>query len=1094
LAEQENHNLCVGGSNPFAATKIMIQISNYLKEAKNLGEHVNKVSIQLNNNNAKLNELTQQLVALFNLFSRGDELIKITQDYSNNLQNDINNVKRTLANYEKGMGKITNRLLHTSELLKSMTDMLKDILTNAGLFVESAQSLAHLAKNTEIRAHHAKKEGKGLAIIAKECLGLAKLAQLPFRDFSTLLQNLEMLAKPVITELSRIIELSSRSRTLLSKSFESLKVIDETTISLQKIITQIEENNIISSQLKMATSAEMDVLKNQLLTSLSTIDDISMRCAQINSLSQILDTLDNILHTINHDATYNRHDIEQQIKLSKKQYLDTQYNFCLTENITNFNRLSTGKEPPLFSNQVYNNILNIANQIDALNISVTKLAEHKDNLGYGMAEVIDLGIQIENFLKETEHIYNHLTNLGLDLDTEIQKIEKLMSTTSKIFSKIKTLAVFARIEQGRSVKYNAIIIPIVEEFIGLEAETEKAFSSINPLIMKLKKNVQSLKREKISTHLEKIKPPDYSKIKIFLDDIIRVFSEEKEKITGILQLIERLNDDNLPLQERWKNYEKSIAHILNIAGSFNDLFKEKKIMAPQRIKGKNIVSVNLTDDPLTLYPDLKTDITSHQIICSYSAGLFQSGEGVDIIPALCENYSISDSGTEYIFKLRDGIKYQNGKAIEIEDIKEAFIKALKGPNSNFFDMIVGAKDFTENLDITSLGIKILDNSTLAIKMEYPFLPILANLATDIADPYLDEELPIGAGPFRLAAWEKGKRVSLSANDYYFEGRPTIDELRFVIIKDEEEAYELFKKGILSIYIPSGEALKRIRATTPKLLYTIPELSIQYLCLNCQKDPFDNKLVRKALAYAVDTRQLVNIFLQGNALAAKGIFPPSMKVYNHKLKGYTYNPQKARDFLREVGFKNGLPGVYTLDVSDTISVIKRAEFIKSSLSKIGVRIEINPMPWHNLIEKTFAGDSTLSFRGWISDNGDPDNFVYPLFHSSSHGPSGNTFFFTSPEIDQAIDNARKIRNLNQRILLYRQLEEKILDESPGVFLFHRLQNIAIQKDILGLKPHPLGLIRTKHVYPVGKRCFVQPDTNEAKQEELLGVSKMVYSRP
>jgi len=187
----------------------------------------------------------------------------------------------------------------------------------------------------------------------------------------------------------------------------------------------------------------------------------------------------------------------------------------------------------------------------------------------------------------------------------------------------------------------------------------------------------------------------------------------------------------------------------------------------------------------------------------------------------------------------------------------------------------------------------------------------------------------------------------------------------------------------------------------------------------------------------------------------------MKVFDQNLKGYPYDPEIARKLLAQAGFANGLPDVYTFDIADTVSAIRRAEFVKARLTDIGIRVNINPMSWRDTLGKQYQGESTISFGGWVGDNGDPDNFLYSLFHSSSQGQSGNTFFFASDEIDTLVDRARKVRNVDQRIKLYRDIEQRILDQAPCVFLYHRLQNMVMKKHITGFKPHPLGFLRAQY---------------------------------
>ncbi len=1063
-------------------------VEEYIEETQRLSRWVDGVSGVLNKNNIGLNNLTQKLQILFDLFSRGDELIGIIQNYSKNLKNNIFDLKTSFVRRKKAIQEVDRELAYISECLRSLHDALHDIQSNAALFIQTAQSVANLAKNTEIRAHQAQHEGKGLAIIAQESRTLANRAQAPFRNLGNLLQNFKELATPVIADLNRVIELSSRSSTLLARFFDTIRTVDEIMVSFQKIMTEIEEETVIYSDLKKNVSDGLRVLENQLTYSLNTIDDISIRCTQINSLAQLLGSLHDILTTTGEVSHRDVQDPE-----AEKVCLKKQYQFFLKENITSFEKLSVAKEPPLFPRRVFRSIHNMVSRIGDLDTSMGELVMYNENLGVGMNEIIDLSEQIEHFFQETQNMFCHLGDLSNDLSAELVKAEELIADTGKIFSRIKTLTIYAKIEEGRSIKHRKIIAPVIEKFIQLESETEKAFSGINLHIAQVKDTIQYLQSDKDMMDVEKIIPAHYPKLKIFLDDIVRVFDEEKKNVDEIYKIAGTLNKENATLQRAWRDYEDSIVRILEVRRYFSDLLQEEQFALPSVHTKKNVVRVNLPDDPLTLFPDLKTDLNSHLVISNFSTGLFQFGESADIIPGLCKDYAISQDGTEYTFRMRNNITFHNGEKLSIEHLKEAFMRALSGPSFNFFDMIVGAKDCRDKKRKDVIGMRVEDSDTLTIILEYPFLPILSNLAANIADPYLTRELPVGVGPFEIISWEKGANIILKAHDGYFEGRPTIDELHFQIVKEENEGYELFKRGVLSIYQPRGDVLTRMRREMPELVHTIPELSIQFLCINCEKRPFDNKYVRQAMAYAVDTKRLIGTFLKGNAIGAKGIFPPSMKVYNHKLEGYSYNPSKAKDLLAQAGFSKGLPDTYPLDVSDTPSVIRYAEFMKSCLARVGMRVEIMPMPWHNLLERAYAGKSMLAFRGWVSDNGDPDNFVYPLFHSNSFGRSGNTFFFSNPAIDRALDDARRIRNMNQRINMYRKIEEDILDQCPGVFLFHRLQNIAIQKGILGLKPHPLGLMRAKYLYSIGEDCCPRSESYERNRAGKKSPTTVIAKR-
>ncbi|MBN2620741.1 hypothetical protein JXB22_06580, partial [candidate division WOR-3 bacterium] len=947
---------------------------SYVHNTTELSKCVNDISRHLTKHNSDLNDLAQLLEALFELFSRGNELLKIMQQYSISLQRDITKVRTVHAEYKKTVESIALHMESIQEHLQSITRLLGDLHTNASSFISSAEKLGHLAKNTEIRAHHAQREGKGLWIIAKECLALAKQTQLPFHDFSDVLKNLEQLAQPVLEELKTGIDLSNWSRQLFEKSHATLETIDNATTTLNMIVRRIEENSALSNTLQSSIDKGITALKKQMAISLTTIDDLSIRCSHIRSQAEILSDIQDLCTLKSNEGT---NDIPATVALQH------QFDYFLKENIRSSQRFTDAKKIPTFSQDVYQSILSMDQQITTLNTSVANISEYRDSVGTGMNEVLGFAKQIIEFLDQAQSMYQHLHDLGDNLDAEVMKIETLLTSTTKIFNKMKTLTTFARIEEGRSQEYRTIIGPVVQNFVDLEHETEGAFARFAPKLSAIKKDIQFLRTQHAITQPEPLKYPDYSKIKLFLDDIVRVFHDEKEQISRIVQTAGVLSENNSILENDWQHFQSITSTIQNttmvLAGQ-----STQRAAGPAIHRARSKVTLCLSNNPITLQPDIKTDLTSHQVIGNMCCGLFQFGKGVDVIPALCEDYMISDNGLEYTLTIRDGLKYQDGKPLRIDALKEAFILALQGPNFGLFDMIAGAREFIATKNRSILGIRILNDRNMQIRLEYPFLPFLANCATNIADPYIAGPSPIAAGPFRLVEYESGSHITMTANEHYHEGRPAVDEVRFVIIEDEAARYPAFQDGTVDILQATGDTLNALLREQPRVLRSIPELSIQYFIINCQKEPFTNVLVRKAVCHAIDTQTMVKRFNPHNAIPARGLFPPIMAVAQTNIAGYTYDIEAARELLARAGYKKGLPDIYDLDVRDNPSVLRRAEFVKASLTKAGIRVNITPMPWNELLAKQYSNDSILSFGGWIGDNGDPDNFVYPLFHSSSQG--------------------------------------------------------------------------------------------------------------
>ncbi len=1037
----------------------MDQIIAYRNKTTDLLNEVNDISRELTNNINKINTLNEDFNVLFELFKRGSELSRILQDYFLSLEQDIKRLKEHYAEYKESLTEIGLFIAQANSMLESLRDSIDQIKTLSGLFIKSARLLANLAKNTEIKAHEAQNEGKGLAIIAQEALKLARLAQDPLQDLSERLANLHNIAQPAVEELNPMIELARSSPELINSCISVLALIDSSANTIQKMIKRIDQTNSMNNQLSNIINEEISQLTLQLSLTLNSIDNMSLHCSQICKLSDNLVGLDQMLKFL--DSIENNIAEERNQLVIKKNIFISNFNFIRHENAQILNSFRIEKDPPIFSHEIHQNIRHVAAQTEELNRIGSELISNKEELGVRIDSVIQMSSKINDFLKETADIRNRLINVGNSLASELKQIEDQINATNRIFTRIKTLGLFVRIEESRSSQYRAVISPLVERFFILQADIEKAITGILPAVLQIHDIIAYFRHTKVNFPELKIKHPDYSRLKLFLDDIHRVFGEEIGQTKKINEFVGTIETEKKKLQKEWNDLSQLLANLQQMQGLFTD--HETIPQSFDIIHHPDILRINIINDPVTFRPDRKTDITSTQIISCFSTGLFEFSDGVEVLPALCCNYTMSPDGRQYDFLLRPDIKYQNGKPVTIEDVKQGIVRALSGPNFNLFEMIEGSAEYIRTKNTKNLGIVPLNRTTLRIKLSYPFIPLISNFATNVADPFIDKELPICAGPYQLAEYDPGKKVVLRANQHYYQGKPPIDEVHFIIENDEEKCYELFRNREMHIYRPTSLTLKKIMKESPRSLQTIPELSIQYLCINCQKPPFDQILVRKALCHAINKTDMINTLLENESLLANGIFPPSIQTHNRRLTGYTYDPERARDLLEQAGFPDGLPDTYLLDISDNAPALLRAEYVKKNLARIGVRIEINPMPFSHLIEKSYEGRSILSFRGWISDNGDPDNFIYPLFHSRSYGHTGNTFFFSTPELDKDIDNARRIHNLIQRNMLYQKIESAIVEAAPAVFLYHRLLSLAVNEKIRLFKPHPLNIYNLRSTW-------------------------------
>jgi ABC-type transport system substrate-binding protein len=252
--------------------------------------------------------------------------------------------------------------------------------------------------------------------------------------------------------------------------------------------------------------------------------------------------------------------------------------------------------------------------------------------------------------------------------------------------------------------------------------------------------------------------------------------------------------------------------------------------------------------------------------------------------------------------------------------------------------------------------------------------------------------------------------------------------------------------------------------SPDEIISGPVLSTQYLAINfSKKSPFTELAVRQAMNYALDKEYYCRTILKGKAIPAHGLYPPGLPGFNDKLIGYPYDLKKARDLMRQAGFGGGIDEEFVLDVRAGADILRRAEFIRESFAKIGIYLTINSLPWNEFLNKTYSGDSIMSLRGWVSDNGDPDNFAHTLFHSKNFGASGNTSFYANEELDRMIENARSEQNPRLRLELYRKIENFIVENALLVFISHGVDCYAVQKNVKGFMVDPFGLVRFRNLF-------------------------------
>jgi peptide/nickel transport system substrate-binding protein/oligopeptide transport system substrate-binding protein len=168
-------------------------------------------------------------------------------------------------------------------------------------------------------------------------------------------------------------------------------------------------------------------------------------------------------------------------------------------------------------------------------------------------------------------------------------------------------------------------------------------------------------------------------------------------------------------------------------------------------------------------------------------------------------------------------------------------------------------------------------------------------------------------------------------------------------------------------------------------------------------------------------------------------------------GYSYDPEKAKALIREAGAEGATVKIYiTLD-AEVLDII---EVIQNYLTKVGLKVEIIQLDWSALKHAVNEGEPDAFWLSWWADYPDPENFLFPLFHSASVGSGGNRTRCIDPELDRLIETAQRTMNEKQRYRLYREAEDRIIKNAPWIFMWHRADYFVIQPWVKDFKIYPL----------------------------------------
>jgi peptide/nickel transport system substrate-binding protein len=454
----------------------------------------------------------------------------------------------------------------------------------------------------------------------------------------------------------------------------------------------------------------------------------------------------------------------------------------------------------------------------------------------------------------------------------------------------------------------------------------------------------------------------------------------------------------------------------------------------------------IESSPTNLDPRVGLDAQSERIDELLFDALLTRDAKLNVQPGLAERWEIPDPLT-YVFRLHQGVKFHDGRALTSRDVKWTFDSLLQGKVRSTKS---SAYRFVDHLDAP-------DPATVVFHLKEPSATLLWNLsegAIGIVPFGSGEEQsrhPIGSGPFQFVSAEQDKDVVIEKNDAYWGSPARLKRVRFIVVPDATTRALELRKGSadLAINALTADTEVALQRESGVEIMREPGTVLAYLAFNMRDPILKDTRVRQALAYAIDRRPLIHYLWRDFAQPAMSILPPQSWAYDPAVVSYPYDPERARQLLSAAGYLplNGIRFHLVMKTSTEESSRLMAAVLQQQLRNVGIALDIRSFEYATFFFDVTHGAFQLYSLRWIGGNEDPDIFEY-VFHSARFTPRGaNRSFYSNPRIDVLIDQARRELDQNVRRRLYGEIQQILAQELPSINLWY-FDNVLVHSRRVG----------------------------------------------
>lgn len=483
----------------------------------------------------------------------------------------------------------------------------------------------------------------------------------------------------------------------------------------------------------------------------------------------------------------------------------------------------------------------------------------------------------------------------------------------------------------------------------------------------------------------------------------------------------------------------------------------------------------LNNEPNSIDPTVTSNSFATPFLANCFEGLVTYDEKGEVVPGNAESWESNDDLTQFTFHLRDGLKWSDGSDLTAEDYVYSALRVLTPSTTAEYlnmisDYVVNGKEYYDGtVSAEEVGVKALDDKTIQYTLKAPcpyfvdlvsmqvYFPVQKATIEANGDKWTaSAEAYVSNGPFKVTQINMGESYVLEKNDNYWDAENvTLEKLTYRYILDLSTALTAFENNeVDGVRMVSSGDIARLKAEKAGL-NTAPIYGTVYYNFNCEKEPYNNPLVRKALNLAIDRDAIINNVAQLDAVPAFSFYAPGYVVDGKDLTdgrsdfglSSTANPEEAKKALAEAGYPDGegFPTIQLSFYSDD-NVKKIAEAVKEMWEQnLGIKVEVSSADWAVFYSDVQAGNYEVAAMGWGADYINPMSFL-PLMYTDDITNNAN---YSNPEYDAIVDQIKVEKNPEKFGELVKQADEIVSSDYGVLPLYYKAENYLLKDNIKGV---------------------------------------------